>query len=226
MRTLFPDGRVLSVTQSNRSLSGPWLFMMWVQSQKNRYRLHAGIRGGQESFFRGPASGEPVELREASAGRNRLVSIEHVGQDGTTLVWQSDFHELSTYVHGTDVSLQTLPAMLAPLSITDSREGIVVRAAKGTGARVEYTLGANFFTDLGAVTVKPLEEAATQVPQSGGRAIRGGRLWRDDELAADGSIAHRTILLANETTATFLTPFDPHDADLVPLVESVSFGLS
>jgi hypothetical protein len=198
--------------------------MLWVQHQSNRYRLHAGIRGGQEGFYR--KDSEPIKIREASLGQNRLVSIEHVGQDGTTLVWQSDFHEVSTFVHGTDVSLDALPPMLAPLSITDSEAGIVIRARRGVGASVEYTLGANFVKDIGTVTVKPLEAATVQVPQGGGKTVPGGQLWRDDLLAADGSVAQRTVLLANESTAAFITAFDPAQDGLASLVKSVKFSLS
>ncbi|WBB70077.1 hypothetical protein [Micromonospora sp. WMMD812] len=205
-------------------LSAPWLYMLWVQHQSNRYRLHAGIRGGQEGFYR--KDPEPVTIREASLGRNRLVAIEHVGQDGTTLVLQSDFHEVFTYVHGTKVSLDALPAMLAPLSITDSRDGIVIRARRGTGASVEYTLGANVVTDVGTVTLKPLETATVQIPQSGGKTVPGGQLWRDDLLAADGNVAQRTVLLANESTAAFVTAFDPTHDGLASLARSVKFSLS
>ncbi|MFI7604561.1 hypothetical protein ACIBTV_05495 [Micromonospora sp. NPDC049366] len=198
--------------------------MLWIQHQSNRYRLHAGIRGGQEGFYR--KDPEPVAIREASLGDNRLVAIEHLGQDGTTLVLQCDYHEVSTFVHGTRVSLDALPAMLAPLSITDSRDGIVIRARRGSGASVEYTLGANVIPEVGTVTLKPLETATVQIPHSGGKTVPGGQLWRDDLLTADGTIAQRTVLLANESTAAFVTAFDPADDGLASLAGSVNFRLS
>jgi hypothetical protein len=226
MSTIAPDGRVLTIAGNPHGLVGPWLFMMWVTRNGTRFRLHAGARGGQEAVLLNSGRYGQVKVREAGQGRTRLVSLEDVTQGGTTLVWQGDFHEVSTFVHGTDVPLESFPALLAPLEISDARDGIVVRARPGTGTAVEYVLGGNFIPDLASLTVKPLAAATQEVPHAGGKAVRGGRLWRSDDHAADGSLSRRTLILANRSTASFLVPFDPAAAALAPLAESLTVTLS
>jgi len=226
MPTMTPDGRILTVTGNPRGLVGPWLFMMWVTSASNRFRLHCGARGGQEAVLAHSPDAAKTTVREASRGRTRLLSIEDTAHGGTTLVWQGDFHELSTFVHGTEVPLETLPSMVAGLDIQDSREGMTVRPLRGSGVEVDYVLAGNFIPEVASVTVKPLASATEQIPLSGGKAVRGGRLWRDDDLAADGTLLRRRAVLANTSTAAFFVPFEPTGKDLAPVVESIEFTLS
>ncbi|MFI5915752.1 hypothetical protein [Dactylosporangium sp. NPDC051541] len=197
-----------------------------MTSDTNRFRLHSGVRGGQESVLVHNPDAAAAKVREASQGRTRLLSIEDAKHGGTTLVWQGDFHEVSTFVHGIDVPLQTLPSMVAGLDLQDSRDGMVVRARPGSGVRVDYVMGGNFIPAIASVTVKPLESATEQVPRSGGKAVKGGRTWRDDEIADDGTVLRRRVVLANGSTASFLDALEPTGRDLVPLLETISFTLS
>ena len=226
MATTSPDGRTLTVKGNPRGLAGPWLFMLWVTTPDTRFRVHTGTRGGQESVLINSDGAGRMRVREAKQGRTRLLSIEDAEQGGTTLVWQGNFHELSTFVHGTGVPLETLPKMVGGLRIEDTPGGMLVSAQRGSGVSVRYELGGNFINGLASVTVKPLSSATEQVPLYGGQAVRGGRLWRDDELADDGTLRKRTAVLANDSAATFLVPFDPYDREFAELARTVEFVLS
>ena len=225
MSTMTPDGRILTITGNPHGFMGRWLFLLSVYIKDNVFRLHCGARGGQESILLNSPIARQSTVREANQGRTRLVSIENEEHGGTTLVWQSDFHEVSTFVHGRDVPLQTLPSMLGSLELRDSRDGMTVLPRLGSGVRVAYELGANSIPDVATVTVKPLEEATEQVPRAGGKAVRGGLLWRDD-LYGGGTERRRMLILANSSTATFLMPFDPSDGEFPALIESIEFTLS
>jgi hypothetical protein len=200
--------------------------MMWVTSNTNRFRLHSGVRGGQEAILVHSPDAAAVKVREASTGRARLLSIEDPAHGGTTLVWQGDFHEVSTFVHGTDVPLQTLPSLVAGLNMQDSRDGMVIRPRPGSGVQVDYVMGGNFIPEIASVTVKPLESATEQVPGSGGKVVHGGRLWRDDDYAPDGSLLRRRAVLANASTAAFLGALEATGRELAPLMDTISFTLS
>ncbi len=219
MRKLMPDGRWLSVSGNDAGFVGPWAFMLWVRHPSGSFRVHTGARGSAEIMVANSGRTELTKIREASVRGSRLVSLEDSVQGGTTLVWQGDFHELSTYVHGTTVSFEAFASRLALLDLTDGRDGLIVKAGRGTGSALEYVLGANFVPDICSISVRAAE--GRYRPATVGKAVKGGRMWRDDETDEHGRITRSVVSIANESAVTSLTPFDPADARLRPLVESI-----
>ncbi len=219
MRKLMPDGRWLSISGNDAGFVGSWAFMLWVKRPSGSFRVHTGARGSAEIMVANSGRTEQTKIREASLRGSRLVSLEDSGHAGTTLVWQGDFHEISTYVHGTAVSFEAFASQLAQLDLADSRDGIVVRASRGTGTTLEYVLGANFVPQICSISVRSADWR--NGPATAGKAVRGGRMWRDEEVDAQGKVTRTAITIANETTLTSLLPFDPGDARLRPLVESI-----
>jgi hypothetical protein len=219
MRKLMPDGRWMSVSGNDTGFVGPWAFMLWVRHPSGTFRVHTGARGSAEILVANSGRTAHTKIREASLRGSRLVSLEDREQGGTTLVWQGDFHELSTYVHGTTISFEAFASRMALLDVTDGRDGLVVLAGRGTGTALEYVLGANFIPDICSVSVRGA--GGRMQPATVGKAVRGGRMWRDDETDGNGRVTRSMVTIANDTCVTSLSPFDPADARLRPLVESL-----
>lgn len=220
MRKLMPDGRWLSISGNDAGFVGPWAFMLWVRHRSGTFRVHTGARGSAEIMVANSGRTHLTTAREASMRGSRLVSLEDKEHAGTTLVWQGDFHEISTFVHGTSVSFEAFASRLALLDLIDSRDGIVVLAGRGTGTELDYVLGANFIPDICSLSVRAAGHRTT-LPVTAGLAVKGGRMWRDIDTGADGGVTRSMVTIANDSTITSLSPFDPADARLRPLVESI-----
>lgn len=225
MMTLTPDGRTLTVSGNRHGLNGAWGFMLLVQAAKGSFRLQTNPRGSVEMISVHTGRRPHLTIREASYGDYTIASYEDREQGGTEFAWLGDFHEVSTYFHGIDASLELFVEQLRLLDIADSREGVLVRARPGLGTRITYAVGANFITDVCGLTVKPIENVVSNLPKAAGRQVRGGELWREDEYDAAGALAQRTLYLANSTTFSMLAPFKPDDPALVPLVEELNVQL-
>jgi hypothetical protein len=219
MHKLMPDGRRLSVTGNDAGFVGPWAFMVWVRHPSGTFRAHTTARGSTEILVANSGRTEHTKVREASMRGSRLVSLEDNELGGTTLVWQGDFHELSTYVHGTTVSFEAFVSRLALLDLADSRDGLVVLAARGTGTHLEYVLGANFIPEICSISVR--DAGGRMRPATAGKAVRGGQMWHDDETDGTGRVTRSMVTIANDTCVTSLSPFDPAGVRLRPLVESI-----
>jgi hypothetical protein len=217
------DDRRLTITGNDLGVLGGWSHILWVHGRSGSFRMHSHPRGSAEIMAEQDHQSRPVTVREASWERHRLLAQEHQSVGGTTLVWQGDFNELSTYVHGIDVPLEVLVDRLKLLDLTDTQDGLVVRAALGTGTTVSYGLAANFIADLCGITVRPVE-SVPDLP-AGGHPVQGGRVWRD-EAYDRGRLSRRLILIANESALTTLSPFNPEDDRLRPLVESIDVRLN
>jgi hypothetical protein len=222
VRTLAPDGRWMSVTGSDTVPTTGWAFVIWVNSWRGSFRIHTGDRGAEERAHE--AEKATVVTREAAQQGNRLVSLEVPERGGTTLIWQGQFHEISLYLHRTRVPMEFLIHAVQQLDLTDSRDGIVVRAAKGSGVHLNYTLGVNVLADLCGVDVRATA-AAPELPAAAGKPVRGGRMWRSDRHGDDGRLTRRRLMIANDSTLTTLTPFAPDDARMPALAESIDVRL-
>lgn len=222
MRILSPDGRWLSVTGSDAAPTTGWAFMIWVSSWRGSFRIHTGSRGAEESAH--AAEKLTVLPREATQNGNRLVSLEVPERAGTTMVWQGRFHEISLYLQRTDVPMEFLAHAAQQLDLTDSPDGIVVRPAKGSGVQLNHVLGSNVIADLCGVDVRDARSTPGLLSASG-KSVRGGRMWRSDQHDADGRVTNRRVLIANDSTLTTLTPFDPDDVRLPALAESIDVRL-
>lgn len=212
----------MSVTGSDATPTTGWAFVIWVNSWRGSFRIHTGSRGAEESAH--AAEKVTVLAREATQNGNRLVSLEAPERGGTTLVWQGQHHEVSLYLHRTGVPMEFLAHAVRQLDLADSPDGLVVRAAKGTGVQLNYTLGANVIGDLCGVDVRGVD-AASDLPAAAGKPVRGGRMWRADLRDDEGRLTRRRVLIANDSTLTTLTPFDPDDARLPALAESIDVRL-
>jgi hypothetical protein len=213
----------MSIAGSDVVPTGGWAFVIWVNSWRGGFRVHTGSRGAEESAHR--AEKATVLTREATQNGNRLVTLEVPERGGTTLVWQGKHHEVSLYLHRTGVPVEFLVHAVQQLDLTDSRDGIVVRAAKGSGVQLNYTLGVSMIADLCGIDVRGVE-TAPDLPPAAGKPVRGGRLWRSDLRDDDGRLTHRRLMIYNDSTLTTLTPFDPEDARLPALAESIDVRLS
>lgn len=222
MRTLMPDGRWLSVSGNKHGLLGPWIYMMWVH-QSGSFAIQAVSLGSAEAIAVHEGRREHTTVREASLRGSRLVSLEDTERGGTTFVWQGDFHEVSTYVPGVRIPMESFIAKLSLLDLTDTREGVLVRAAPGLGASVVYRTATNFIPDIGTIGVRSVDPAGR--PTTSGRPVRGGRLWRDDLKDPDDTVTRSVLTIINESSVTTLAPFRPDDPRLRPLVESLNVSL-
>lgn len=224
MDTLVPNGQLLLVTGNERGLIGPWLFRLWVISDRGSFRLHAGAAGSAELFAKNSGVYGQLVVREAMQGQRRLISLEDSEKGGTTLVWQDRYHEVSTYLRGTAVPFEALLDRLKLVALADSMTGITVRPALGSGVRVERMLGANFIPDICSLSVRAVGDV--DLPAQPGLPVRGGALWREDIRDEQGRLAHRVLSIANASTLTQLIPFQADDARLPSLVQSIDIRLN
>jgi hypothetical protein len=224
MKTLAPDGRILSMEHSPDRLLGPWAFMLWVYGQRGVFRLHTGASGSTELVEKHTGRYARLTVREASLGGRRILSYEDGEAGGTTFLSLGPHHEVSTFVPGLGVPPEVFVDMLKPLAIDDSPDGVVVQPRRGAGVRTDNLLAANGVADLCGLTVMPIESVVSQLPKQAGRTVRGGSLWRAED-ADGGDPGHRTVMLANETTVTSIVSDRADDARLARFVESVRVEL-
>ncbi|MDI6103047.1 hypothetical protein QLQ12_30975 [Actinoplanes sp. NEAU-A12] len=220
-----PDGRTLTIDGTPGAFLGGWAFMLWVDSPEGTYRLHTGTAGSTELVTKQTGEFAGFTVREVSWKGARLQSFEDTANNGTTVLWIGAHHELSTFVAGTSVPLEPFMDRLSKFDIQDSPEGIVLTPRPGSGRRLRNMLAANTIRDVCSLTVKPVEDVVSYIPKRAGKKVRGGQLWRTEERDTSGSLMYRTALIANETTATVLTPVRDDDPRLIEAAESVNFSL-
>jgi hypothetical protein len=225
MRTLTPYGRWLSIDGYDGGLYAPWAFICWVHGPGGAFRIHTDARGSAERFVVNNGEIDHTVVREASMNGARVISQEDTEQRMTKFVIQGDFHEVYTFIPGTDVAIERFAGMVALLDFSDSRDGIVVKPAKGMGARVTYGVGTNVLADVASIDVQATD-SAPNLPAVAGRPVRGGRLWRDDLHDGTGAITRTVLTIINDTAITTLTPFRPDDTRLRPLAESIDIRLN
>jgi hypothetical protein len=224
MDTLAPNGQRLLVNGNEHGLIGPWLFRLWVISDRGSFRLNTSSAGSAELFAKNSGAYGKLVVREAAQGQRRLISLEDNERGGTTLVWQDRYHEVSIYLRGTGVPFEAMLDRLKLVALADSVAGITVRPALGAGARVVRMLAANFIPEICSLSVRVVGDV--DLPAQPGLPVGGGELWREDIRDEGGRLAHRVLTIANATTLTQLIPFQVDDARLPSLAQSIDIRLN
>lgn len=194
-RILSVDGTWLEVERPSESPTVAWAFRAWF--------THAGNTTMLATAPVGTVSGSPLAdatvVAEASHPHGRLLALSdrsNIEHPMTTLVLESSYHEIYTAVPGFDVPLDALVALLAPLDISDTPEGIVMRPTTPTMTAVEAHVGATYVPEVAAIDVYLTRTSRMSLPANRGMKVFGGEIWRDGD----------SLTLANASTLAQVEP--------------------
>jgi len=221
--TITPDGGRLTLTGFKGRLLGPWSCMIETTGPQGLVRMHTGNAGSLEATEAFLGDLGKYRIREVQRGHARLVALETSEPALTTFLWQGRHHEISTTVGGTQVPFEVFLGLLDHFEISDTPEGVVLRARPGSGASARFVLAANGIAGVCAVTVRPVDVVRRSLPRHAGRRVPGGVMWQANEQLGGRDI--RRAIVANDTAATVMETDRPDDEAFVDVVTSLSIAL-
>jgi hypothetical protein len=220
MKTLAPNGQVLSVQGNPHGFFGPWGFETRLRRGTDTLIFTSGTVGSFEMTMEALGMLDKLRVRSATAGRRKVSAYEDAADGGTHFVWSGPHHEVLTYTKAVGLPIDRFLRVLGAVDLADGREGVRISPRKGTGAQVQRMLGYNTVPEVCSVTVEPATNAVDMVPAWKGVPVAGGELWRldDDE--------RRTATLANTTAVTTLAGHRERLGELADLARSMRLTFS
>ncbi|MFE3453037.1 hypothetical protein ACFXJ8_29355 [Nonomuraea sp. NPDC059194] len=220
-----PDGRTLTVEGEPQPFVAGWAYAVWAYGPDGGYRLNVSPAGSAESVAKKMGDWPRYVVREATWNGGRILSLEEQEQAFTNMLWIGPHHEVATVVNGIGVPLETFMDRLSLFDVRDAADGLTLLPRAGSGQQLGNMLAVNAIDQLCSVQVVPVAQTATYLPNTAGKSVRGGRMWRIDETDQRGRVSSRSALVVNETTATTITAAQPDDPRFIAAVESITCGL-
>lgn len=225
MKVRAPNGQSLSVEGNPWPFIGRWAFISWLLGQDGGLRFNVTPAGSAELITRELGDWPRFKVREASWNSGRIVTMEDPENGGTNMVWVGPHNEVSSYVGGQGVPLEIFMDMLAKFEIEDAVEGLTLLPRAGSGLQHSKLLATNVIDQLCSVQIKPVADVAEDIPRSKGKQVRGGSMWRFDDVDEKGALRTREAFVVNDSTATSIITYEPEDPKFISVAGSLTCAL-
>jgi len=96
----------------------------------------------------------------------------------------------------------------------------------GSGLQQGKRLATNVIDQLCSVQIKPVADVAEDIPRSKGKQVRGGSMWRFDDVDEKGALRTREAFVVNDSTATSIITYEPEDPKFISVAGSLTCALS
>jgi hypothetical protein len=226
MKVRAPNGQTLSVEGNPWPFIGPWSYISWIFGTGGGMRFHVTPAGSTELITKQLGEWPRFKVREVAWNGGRIQSLEDPETGGTNMVWVGPHNEVSSYVGGAGVPLEIFMDMLSKFAVDDAVEGLTLLPRAGSGLQQGKMLATNVIDQLCSVEIRPVADAADNVPSSQGKQVRGGSMWRFDDRDDTGTLHARTAFVVNDSTATSVITFKPEDPKFISVVGTLTSSLS